>query len=52
MNEYVDKESVLEILYELKDIPHLNAGYVQDAIRKIMMLPNQEKFSHEVKKNI
>ena len=51
MNELVliDRESVLEILYELKDIPNLNAGYVQDAIRKVRILPNQGEILHEEK---
>lgn len=45
----IDRESVLEILYELKDIPHLNAGYVQDAIRKVRLLPNQGETLYEEK---
>ena len=27
MDEFVSKSDVITILYELKDIPHLNAGY-------------------------
>lgn len=46
MDEFVSKSDVITILYELKDIPHLNAGYIQDAIRKVRMLPNQEKNLH------
>ena len=38
MDEFVSKSDVITILYELKDIPHLNAGYIQDAIRKVRML--------------
>lgn len=34
----VNKEKVLDILYELKDMPNLNSGYVSDAIRKVRRL--------------